>query len=141
MSNPYEVGDRITIVSDPKLVNADFAGLSGEVTKVYDEVRLRVQLDKKDPPTSDPEGWQVNVHQVNPEEGVISENEINALFGIGLQPPSVNSTPVELLQHIDNALRNNTKLSRANLAFEFLLKSMDLTRLDLPTYVHDMQEE
>lgn len=141
MSNPYEVGDRITIVTDPKLVNAEFAGKSGEVTKIYDDTRLRVQLDAKEPPTSDPEGWQVNTNQIVREIAEVSDNEIAVLFGLGLRPPSEDSSPVELLQHIDNALRTNTKLNRANLAFEFLLKSMDLTRLDLPTYVHDMQED
>lgn len=135
----FKVGDRVvTKQGDGCGLAAKYQNHLAEITQVMSDGRFRLSFDKIDPPTSDAQGWIVNAGTFVLAD--VSEHEIAELFGIGLQAPTDNSTQVELLQHIDRALRGG-KLVRANLAFEFLLKSLNLTRLDLPSYVHDMQED
>lgn len=52
--------------------------------------------------------------------------------------PDESSPDVELLECIDDALRNGTNMTRANLAFDLLLKRNGCSRRDLPTYVEDL---
>ena len=136
----FKIGDRVITTSDGTVLNSDYFNLKGTITDLPEgQRRPRVQFDDKKPPKGHDDGWLV------PLKGLVLldetlEEEINSLYGIGPKPPNEASSQVELLEHIDRALRGG-KLVRANLAFEFLLKSLDLTRLDLPSYVHDMQED
>jgi len=52
--------------------------------------------------------------------------------------PTYDSTIIELLECIDDALRNGRLMTRANLAFDILLSQIGLTREDLPAYVTDI---
>lgn len=52
--------------------------------------------------------------------------------------PSEDSSVIELLECIDDALRNGRLMTRANLAFDILLMQVGLTREDLPAYVADI---
>lgn len=50
------------------------------------------------------------------------------------------SSLVDLLECIDDALRNGRLMTRANLAFDIMLKRhLGLTRDDLPAYVEDIK--
>ena len=54
--------------------------------------------------------------------------------------PDESSPDVELLECIDDALRNGRNMTRANLAFDLLLKRNGCSRRDLPAYVEDMAQ-
>lgn len=135
----FKVGDRVTTVGDDSTsLKEEFRGLSGVVTEVL-VAQVRVKFDTKESPEKNLHGWLINKKSIGSID--VSDDEVAQLFGIQQQAaPSADSTLIELLEHVDNGLRNGTKMTRANLAFEFLLKHLELTRLDLPSYVHDMQE-
>lgn len=54
--------------------------------------------------------------------------------------PTEASSDAELLGCIDDALRNGRLMTRANLAFDLLLRRNGCSRRDLPMYVEDMKK-
>jgi hypothetical protein len=54
--------------------------------------------------------------------------------------PNENWADIDLLDCVDDALRNGRLMTRGNLAFDFLCQRLGFDRHQLPGYVADMQK-
>lgn len=55
--------------------------------------------------------------------------------------PGPHSTDIELLECIDEALRNGRNMTRANLAFDYLLDRFGYGRMDILSYAAEMKAQ
>lgn len=137
MSN-FTVGDRVRSSTDPGTgIQEQWRGVTGTVTEVHNADVTRVRVDGKH--SAGESGITfVNNTLILLEDPGPTESEIADLFRIRPKAPGPDSTLVDLLESIDDALRNGRLMTRANLAFDYLLECLDLRRTDLPAYVADM---
>lgn len=54
--------------------------------------------------------------------------------------PTEDSSDIELLDCVDDCLRNGRLMTRGNLAFELLLKRFGYERMELPGYAKDVAD-